>query len=208
MDRDGASVVLLAARDGALGAFRLGDEIRDGARTLVDALHARGIGVSMYSGDHGEAVQRIADALGIADRAGALLPGDKLTRLHALAARGHITAMVGDGVNDAPVLAGAAVSVAMGGGTQAARASADFILVSERLPALLDAFDLAARTRRTIARNMVWAIGYNLFALPAAAAGLVAPWMAAIGMSLSSLLVVGNSLRLSRAATYESRRWR
>lgn len=104
------------------------------------------------------------------------------------------------------MLAGAAVSVAMGGGAQAARASADFILVNERLPALLEAFEPAARTQRTIAQNMVWAIGYNLCALPAAAAGLVAPWMAAIGMSLSSLLVVGNSLRLSGATSRERTR--
>lgn len=208
LDRGGASVVLLAARGGAIGAFRLGDEIRDGARELVHALTARGIGVSMYSGDHGEAVHRVADALGIADRAGALLPGDKLARLRTLAARGRTTAMVGDGVNDAPVLAGAAVSVAMGGGAQAARASADFILINEQLPTLLEAFDLAIRTRRTIVQNMCWAIGYNLCALPAAAAGLVSPWMAAIGMSLSSLLVVGNSLRLSRPSRQQARAWR
>ena len=208
LDEDGASVVLLATRGGARAAFRLGDEIRAGARSLIDALAARGIGVSLYSGDRIEAVQRVAAALGIEDRAGGLLPADKLARLRALAAQGKTTAMVGDGLNDAPVLAGAAVSVAMGGGAQAARASADFILVNEHLPALLEAFDLAARTRRTIAWNMAWAIGYNLCALPAAAAGLVAPWMAAIGMSLSSLLVVGNSLRLSAATSRERSAWK
>ncbi len=203
LDDDGASVVLLAGGGSARGsvhALRLGDGIREGARALVDTLKARGIGVSLYSGDREEAVARVADALGIDDRAGGLLPGDKLARLEALARRGRITAMVGDGVNDAPVLAGAAVSVAMGGGAQAARASADFILVTERLPTLAQALDIATRTRRIVAGNLAWAAGYNLLALPAAAAGLVAPWMAAIGMSLSSLLVVGNSLRLSRLA--------
>jgi Cu2+-exporting ATPase len=194
---DGDSVVLLAGERGELCAFRLGDEIRDDARSLIDALHARGIRISLYSGDRPQAVDRVADALGIAERAGGLLPGDKLARLQALADDGRTTMMVGDGVNDAPVLAGAAVSVAMGSGAQAARASADFILVSERLHAVSDALDVAARARRVVVQNMAWAIGYNLLALPAAAAGLVAPWMAAVGMSLSSLLVVGNSARLS-----------
>jgi len=198
--RDGATVVLLAGEDGTRCRFRLGDEIRPGARALVAALQARGLGVSLLSGDRGEAVEGVADALAIGDRAGGLLPQDKLARLSALAAAGRTVVMVGDGVNDAPVLAGAAVSVAMGGGAQAARASADFILVSERLPALLDALDIAARTRRTVRQNLAWALGYNLLALPAAAAGLVAPWMAAVGMSASSLLVVGNSLRLCAPA--------
>jgi len=201
LERDGATVVLLAGAHGERCALRLGDEIRDGARDLVRTLAARGVGVSLYSGDRGDAVARVADALGIADRAGGLLPQDKLARLRALAAQGRTTVMVGDGVNDAPVLAGAAVSVAMGGGAQAARASADFILVNERLPALLPAFDLARRTRRVVAQNLGWAIGYNLVALPLAAAGLVAPWMAAAGMSASSLLVVGNSLRLASSRT-------
>ena len=192
----GASVVLLAAEDGVHCAFALGDEIRDGALELVGLLRSRGIHVSLYSGDRREAVERVADVLGIEDRAAELLPEHKLARLQALADAGHTTAMVGDGVNDAPVLAGAAVSIAMGGGAQAARASAGFILVSERLGALRDALTISTRTRKLVRQNLAWALAYNLLALPAAAAGLVAPWMAAVGMSLSSLLVVGNSLRL------------
>jgi Cu2+-exporting ATPase len=199
-DQDGATVVALAGGDGTLGLFRLGDELRPGAETLVATLKARGLGVSLLSGDRDEAVERVADALGIGEHQGGLLPQHKLDRLRAMAAAGRTTAMVGDGINDAPVLAGAAVSVAMGGGAQAARASADFILVTERLEALLDALDVAARTRRTVRDNLTWALAYNLLALPAAAAGLVAPWMAALGMSLSSLLVVGNSLRLGGAS--------
>ena len=198
--RDGATLVLLAGEDGTLCRFRLGDEIRPGARALVRALQARGLGVSLLSGDHRDAVDRVADALGIGDRRGGLRPEDKLARLQSLASAGRCVAMIGDGVNDAPVLAGAAVSIAMGGGAQAARASADFILVSERLPALLDALDVARRTRRAIRQNLGWALAYNLLALPAAATGLVAPWMAAVGMSASSLLVVGNSLRLCAPA--------
>jgi Cu2+-exporting ATPase len=199
-DRDGATVVVLAGEDGTLGVFRMGDELRPGASALVAALKARGLGVSLLSGDRGEAVERVADALGIGERQGGLLPQHKLERLRAMAGSGRTTVMVGDGINDAPVLAGASVSVAMGCGAQAARASADFILVSERLEALLDALDLAVRAQRTVRENLTWALAYNLLALPAAAAGLIAPWMAALGMSLSSLLVVSNSLRLGRAS--------
>ena len=138
--------------------------------------------------------------LGIDDAHAQLLPQEKLARVTRMQEAGENVVMVGDGINDAPVLAAAGVSIALAQGSQLARASADFILVNGKLSALPRAMSAARRTRRIIAQNLAWAIGYNLAALPAAAAGYIAPWAAAIGMSLSSLLVVGNSYRLYRLA--------
>jgi Cu2+-exporting ATPase len=197
-DMPGKTWVLLADKRTVYGAFVLGDQLRPGAKSLIQALQQQGKRVSLYSGDQAEAVQYIAQAVGIEDMGYALKPADKLQRVQALQAQGAIVAMIGDGINDAPVLAQAQVSIAMGSGTQIARASADMILLTEQLPHLLIGIDTARKTLQIIRQNMIWAIGYNLLALPAAAMGLVAPWLAAIGMSLSSLLVVLNALRLIR----------
>ncbi len=180
-----------------MAVFMLNDEIRTGAKELIQSLIKQGKSVSLLSGDNISAVQRVATEVGIETTGASLTPADKLRLVKDLQAQGEIVAMIGDGINDAPVLAQAQVSIAMGNGTQVARTSADMILLTEQLPNLLIGINIAHRTLQIIRQNIIWAIGYNLLALPAAAVGLIAPWMAAIGMSLSSLLVVINALRLT-----------
>jgi Cu2+-exporting ATPase len=193
----GHTLVLLADDERLLAAFVIGDELRPGARELVHDLQARGKRVLLLTGDHPEAARRVAAAAGITEVEADLRPQDKLARVQALANEGAIVAMVGDGVNDAAALAAAHVSIAMGGGTQLAAASADMLLLSEQLAHLSEGVTVAQRTLRVIRQNMTWAVAYNLLALPFAALGLIAPWMAALGMSGSSLVVVANALRLT-----------
>ncbi|MEJ2602791.1 MAG: heavy metal translocating P-type ATPase, partial [Gammaproteobacteria bacterium] len=194
-----ATLVFLGTDDGrVLAAFELRDQPRADAARVVAALHDAGITSAIASGDRTETVRDIAAALGIDDARGALGPEDKLDWVRAMQSAGETVALVGDGINDAPVLAGADVSIAMGAGTTLAQSSADAVLLGESLTPLLTAVDVARRTRRIIRQNIGWAIGYNLLAVPLAASGTLAPWMAAIGMSASSLLVVLNALRLRR----------
>jgi Cu2+-exporting ATPase len=201
--RRGDTVVLLAGREVLHAAFVLSDELRPGARELIDELKRQGKSIMLLTGDHEQAARRVADSLGIENIAWDLRPSDKLERVTALQQQGAVVAMVGDGVNDAPVLAAAQVSIAMGGGTAVAAASADMILLSQKLPHLADGLSVARRTLAIIRQNLVWAVVYNLLAIPAAAAGYVTPWMAALGMSASSLLVVANALRLTRQSPRE-----
>jgi Cu2+-exporting ATPase len=187
------------ARDGvALARFTLRDALRPDACAAVDALRAAGLGLELSSGDGAAAVAAVADTLGIARAASRQAPADKLARLRGLQAEGHVVAMLGDGINDAPVLAGADVSFALGGGAALAHRAADFVLAGASLRRVPQALALARRTRAIVRQNLAWAIAYNALALPFAAAGLVAPWLAAIGMALSSLLVTLNALRLLR----------
>ena len=193
---DAPAGVVLGDAQGFLAHFEFGDRLRDQAAATVARLKALGIEVELLSGDQAAIVQRVADELGIQRYQARCLPQDKLRHIQALQASGAVVAMVGDGVNDAPVLAAAQVSLAMGGGTQLAHASADMVLLSEQLPHLADAIRTSRRTLAIIRQNLAWALMYNLVALPLAAAGWIAPWMAAIGMSTSSLVVVVNALRL------------
>jgi Cu2+-exporting ATPase len=150
------------------------------------------------SGDRAITVSEFADRLQVPVFHAGLTPADKLALVRDLQNRGAVVAMVGDGINDSPVLAGANLSIAMGSGTSLAQHSADCVMLNEDLRTLVTAYDMARRTMQVVRQNLAWALGYNLIALPLAATGFLAPWMAALGMSASSLLVTGNALRLSR----------
>jgi len=197
----GDTVVALADEEGWLGCFRLADKARAGAAPAVKVLRALGLRVSMLSGDSPATVARSAEALGIEAGVGGVTPEGKHDYIHRLQAANAVVAMVGDGVNDAPVLAQAHVSIAMGGGTDLARSQADVVLLSDDLGQLAGGVVLARRTLRIIRQNLAWAFAYNLLAIPLAMAGLITPWMAGIGMSASSLLVVLNALRLQNTET-------
>lgn len=192
----GCSEVLLGKKNKWLARITVSDSIRPEAHNVIQALSQLNIDISLLSGDSDLVVKQIAKQLTISQAFGGQLPEDKLAYLQQLQNKGAIVAMIGDGVNDAPILAGAPVSIAMGSGSQLAQASADMILLSENLYQLPFAIETARRMQRIIKQNFAWTIGYNLLAVPLAASGIVAPWMAAIGMSASSLIVVLNALRL------------
>jgi Cu2+-exporting ATPase len=193
----GMTVIGLADADRVIAWFGLGDKTRPQVATLVDSLKAMGLRLHLYSGDRPENVQALARSLGIEDARGGMLPEDKLNAVKALQDAGAVVAMTGDGVNDAPVLAQAQVSVAIDQGAEAAQAAADMVLLSSELGRLADGVRIARKTQTVIKQNLAWSAVYNALAIPAAAMGYVTPWLAGIGMSLSSLLVVLNAMRLS-----------
>ncbi|MDH3286843.1 MAG: heavy metal translocating P-type ATPase [Betaproteobacteria bacterium] len=196
---DDVSVVALGDERGWLARFTFSDAVRPGARQLVRDLQARGRQVCLLSGDRVHHVEHVARELGIEIMRGAATPEAKVEFVRELQSRGAVVAMVGDGINDAPVLAQAQVSIAMGSGAELAQVNADMVMLSDSLYGLADAFDTAARTLRVVRQNFAWAIAYNAVAVPLALAGWVTPLVAAIGMSGSSLLVVLNALRLLRS---------
>lgn len=190
--------LLLADEQGAICWFGLADQLRATASTAVAGLAATGLQVELLSGDQSGEVERLARAIPIAHYRAGASPEEKLTHLRVLQQRGEKLLMVGDGINDVPVLAAADVSVAMASATDLAQSKADAILLHGDLQALPRALALAAKCRTIIRQNLSWALLYNLLALPLACFALVPPWAAALGMSASSLVVVTNALRLSR----------
>lgn len=189
-------VIWLGVDGRALARFRFTDRLRGESLMVVEGLRERGLKVHLLSGDRAARVGRVARTLAIESVQSEASPDDKLAFVRALQHEGRSVLMVGDGINDAPVLAGADVSVAVGQASALAKISADVVMLGGHLGQLNDLHTLAQDTRKIIRQNLGWAMLYNLLAIPLAAFGLVSAWVAALGMSLSSLLVAGNALRL------------
>jgi Cu2+-exporting ATPase len=197
-DGGDALQVAFGPRGQVLLSFCFEERLREDAAAAMAALRAAGIEPALLSGDAPARVQRVAQRLGLPVALGGATPERKLEAVREAQARGEVVAMVGDGVNDAPVLAQADVSFAMGDGALVARVNADAILPSQRLQALADARSIAAKAMGVVRQNIAWAAFYNLACIPLALVGWLPPWAAGLGMAASSLLVVGNSLRLAR----------
>ncbi|MEW5249952.1 heavy metal translocating P-type ATPase [Microbulbifer sp. 2201CG32-9] len=190
--------LLLGDDDGPIAWILIGDRLRPSAQMALAQLQDVGLKAELLSGDPSPEVARLAAVVGIDQYRAGVSPEDKLAHLRSLQEAGERVLMVGDGINDVPVLSGADGSVAMLSAADLAQSRADAILLRGDLRVLPRALLLARRCRHIIRQNLLWALGYNALALPLAACGLVPPWVAALGMSASSLIVVLNSLRLSR----------
>jgi Cu2+-exporting ATPase len=187
----------LSDAQGWLATFELGEDVRADARDTVAALQAAGIEVQILSGDGEPAVARVAAQVGIARARGGCTPQDKLAFLRQAQQQGRRVAVVGDGLNDGPVLAGAHASFAVGQSVPLARAQADFVVLSDRLDTVGWSLQLARRTLRIVRQNLWWAVVYNAVCVPLAVVGWLPAWLAGLGMASSSLLVVLNALRLA-----------
>lgn len=191
----------LATANATLAWFKLDDTLRDDAQGLIQALQARGLHTEMLSGDSSDQASTIARQLGLHPCHWGVSPEQKIARIQQLQNAGESVTMVGDGLNDAAVLAMSDCGIAVNNATDLAKSQADGMLLNSKLSILIDAFETADRCQHIIRQNLTWALAYNAVAIPLAAAGLIPPWAAALGMSASSLLVVSNSLRLNRSAS-------
>ena len=192
----GMTALYLASEHELLACLLLHDGVRPDAAATIDYFRAQGKTLVVLSGDDDALTRRVAASLGIEDARGGCLPETKLARVRQLQEAGAVVAMVGDGINDAAVLGAADVSFAMGAGAALAQAHADAVLLGGRIGALADAARMSQRTTRVIAQNLAWATLYNAVAIPAAAMGLLSPWLSGAGMAVSSAVVVLNALRL------------
>jgi Cu2+-exporting ATPase len=190
--------VSLADDAGWLATFELAEEIRPEAASVVAQLKSLGLSLQVLSGDAPSAVTQVASTVGIDQAQGACSPQDKLQAVQAWQAQGHHVAMVGDGLNDGPVLAGADVSFALGQAVPLAQSKADFVLMGGQLGVLVQTLLRSRQTMRIVKQNLLWAALYNAACIPLALMGYLPAWAAGLGMALSSLLVVLNALRLSQ----------
>lgn len=192
----GKTISALANEDGWIALYALEDCLRQDAVEAIRTLQDRGLTIMLLSGDRADVVQKVAFECGIASAQGNLSPGDKHDIVKRLQASGAVVAMVGDGMNDGPALSLADVSIVMGQGAPISQSRSDLLLMSNRLTDLAYGVKLSSLALKLIRQNLAWAVIYNLLAIPAAITGLLEPWHAALGMSLSSLIVVFNALRL------------
>jgi Cu2+-exporting ATPase len=180
-----------------MATFELAEEVRPETANVVQQLSSLGLAIQVLSGDGQAAVTQVAQAVGIAQARGGCSPKQKLEALQALQAQGHKVAMVGDGLNDGPVLAGANVSFALGQAVPLAQSQSDFVLMGGQLGDLVTTVMRSRSTLRVVKQNLVWAAMYNAACVPLALMGYLPAWAAGLGMALSSLVVVLNALRLS-----------
>jgi Cu2+-exporting ATPase len=192
----GDTEIWLSDENGWVAGMELSDKLREGAAAAISELLEEGLDISILSGDSAAAVGPIARMVGIETWSARQSPAAKLEAIQKMKTQAHRVLMVGDGVNDAPVLAAADVSMTVKGGSELANSVADMILTGDSLGLVNHAREIARRARSLIRQNLAWALLYNASVLPLAISGLLQPWMAALGMSLSSLLVVANATRL------------
>jgi len=196
---DDTSKVHLVSEHGWLASFEIVEAIKPDATSAICALQENNITVEVLSGDRLPSVQRIANMVGIHAVFANCTPQDKLAHIQALQQLGRQVAMVGDGLNDGPVLASAHVSIAMGQAVPLAQAQSDFVVMGGQLALVPHLITQAKRTMRIVKQNLIWAAAYNAVCVPLAVVGLLPAWLAGLGMALSSLLVILNAARLSRS---------